>query len=169
MLASKMNTHIRDNLNAVGPIVKLYKTADESVTSSITLQNDDHLVFAIAASEVWVAEYTLFMTGASTGDFQYAFTVPAGATGIHGVQGATATTSDATSTLMTEKVFAVLTSAPAVGTVASGTLTVARIYLQVTNSTTAGNVTLQWAQAASDVTATTVKAGSWLFGIRMSP
>ncbi len=57
------------------------KTADESVTSSTTFQDDNHLTFAIGANEEWDVEVSV-SAGASltTTGHKYAFTVPAGAT-----------------------------------------------------------------------------------------
>lgn len=41
-------------------------------------------------------------------------------------------------------------------------------FVYVANSTNAGNITLQWAQGASDATATTVKAGSFLIAHKVA-
>ena len=40
-------------------VVKIRKTADEAVTNSTVLQNDDHLVLPVGANEVW--EFTLLL------------------------------------------------------------------------------------------------------------
>lgn len=142
------------------------KTADESVTSSTTLQNDDALLFAIASSEVWVVEFVLFVVGNTSGDVKLAVTVPASASVYYGIvansipgSGYVAGSSNsATATSGDEKSADVMTS-PGVVLVIKG---------YVANSTTAGNVTLQWAQAASSGTATTVKAGSHLIAHKVA-
>jgi hypothetical protein len=56
----------------------IYKSADETVNNSSTLQNDDHLSFAIGANEAW--SFTLFLKIESGGipDFKYYFTKPSG-------------------------------------------------------------------------------------------
>src|SRR5574341_1924364 len=56
------------------------KTADESVTSSTTLQDDDHLVIAVEANTNYFIEAFLIYDGDAAGDFKFTFSVPAGAT-----------------------------------------------------------------------------------------
>lgn len=57
---------------------KVYKTADETVNNSVTLQNDDDLLFAIGANEVWAFKvYLLFNTGTPT-NIKFNFTAPTG-------------------------------------------------------------------------------------------
>jgi len=55
------------------------KTADETVNNSNTLQNDDHLLFAVAANEVWEFLLLIRVLSNSDADFRYAFTIPTGA------------------------------------------------------------------------------------------
>src|SRR4030042_1672706 len=45
------------------------KTADETVNNSIALQNDDHLLFAIGANEVWDVTLMLLVTTPSVTPF----------------------------------------------------------------------------------------------------
>ena len=65
---------------AVPTIVR--KTADEDVKNSTTLQNDDHLFFAIAANEIWQFEAYIYFRNlvGETPNIQMAFTTPTGAT-----------------------------------------------------------------------------------------
>ena len=42
------------------------KTADETVNNSNALQNDNHLLLALAANEVWQVELTLLLLSTST-------------------------------------------------------------------------------------------------------
>lgn len=46
---------------AVGAATSVYKTADESVTSSTTLQNDDHLTISVLAGRRYFFSGVLFM------------------------------------------------------------------------------------------------------------
>lgn len=133
------------------------KTADETVNNSSTRQDDDHLFFSIAASEVWVGEFTLFVIGSAVADFKYALTTPAGATLMHG--GFASRVTDALIT-GTELVTVSDTPVAIVGVNAVGS--VINIKFHVANSTTAGSVKLNWAQGTATSADTTVKAGSFL-------
>lgn len=148
-----------------GRVKAVRKTADESVTSSTVYQSDDHLLFAIAANETWVADFMLIVTGDTSGDIRTQFTVPAGATvsvaGFGPAAGATASAYDG-----------IWFGDAATGVFGqSGTLVTATmpLFLRVivANGATAGNVTLQWAQGTSSGTATVVKAGSSLIAVRV--
>lgn len=54
------------------------KTADEPVTSSTALQDDDHLLLAVGANEVWEFDMTLYVTGDVGGDLALTVAGPAG-------------------------------------------------------------------------------------------
>ena len=54
------------------------KTADETVNNSTTLQNDDELLFAVAANEVWEFHMLARIISHETAEFQFAFTIPTG-------------------------------------------------------------------------------------------
>src|SRR4051812_42235203 len=69
------------------PVTIVRKTSDETVTSSTTLQSDNELLWAMAASEVWQFEIVLFVTAATASRIQVAFNVPSGATGFWGIGG----------------------------------------------------------------------------------
>ena len=134
------------------------KQSDESVTSSITLQNDDELLVALDANTFYTFEALLGYTGAAAGDLKVAFTVPAGAAIL--VQGWGFDTPFA--------VTPVLTAANGSGTAlnfgCNGTTVPvsAKIQGAITTAATAGNLQLQFAQVSSNGTATTMKAGSRL-------
>jgi hypothetical protein len=144
------------------PALYVRKTANESVTSSATLQDDDHLLLQVAANAAYLLELFLVYDGATTGDIQIGFTFPAGAT-IDWTPGGL--TTGATQQSGSVKLAHVSTGAGegvgAVGT-GAGNRVVARAtgILQVAG--TAGTLQLQWAQLASDATATTVLANSWM-------
>jgi hypothetical protein len=136
-----------------GPTVKV-KEADESVTSSTTLQNDDELWFAVAANEVWQFEGSMFIDTISSADFRFAVTGPSGAVG---------------------RVFAAYSDTAAFDAhVGAGDLgdtidlqtantgTLVRFWGGIHNGANAGNLQVQWAQRVSQGTATTVHAGSYI-------
>lgn len=166
--AAIMNTHVRDNLNAIGNHFHVRKTAAETVTSSTALQNDDHLLFAIGASEIWGVQCFLFCSGATTGDIKFAWSVPSGATGTFG--GIGPTTSQAQSATITDVLLPVqstLATAEAFGVTSGGGVSIL-LWATIVNSTNAGTVNLQWAQQTSDGTATQVAANSWLLAHRIA-
>ena len=138
------------------------KSADETVNNSAVLQNDDHLLFAIAASETWVGSFVVFHTGDSTADINLAVTVPSGATLLAEMMAAAPTTS------AVQTWNGVTASGASLGTpglIAATNSSV--IYFSVGNGATPGNVQLQWAQAVATVANTTVKAGSHLVAERV--
>lgn len=144
------------------------KTATESVTSSTTLQNDDELLFAIAANENWAVLAVLMTDGATGGDIKAGFAVPAGATGWTGVMGVgTAQTAFENAQTNNQADPAFGTGFPA-GTLGANNQTVVLLLGFVDNDSTAGNVQVQWAQVASDGTATRVFADSYLLGFQVA-
>lgn len=146
------------------------KTIDESIPSNTTLQDDDALLFAIAASEVWQFEFVVHASSASdTPDIKFSvtFTGAAGATGTWGHQGIQSTATTTPSVVAVSR-YVFDASSPSVGGVIAAADTPNRIVGVVVNSTTAGNIILQWAQNSSNATATTVKTGSYLLACRIS-
>lgn len=145
----------------VGVMPRYYvKAADESVTSSTTLQDDNHLVFAAEASSVYVAKYNLFVAnGDAASDGKFGFTLPAAGTFLAKFMAAGAASTDATAA--TSMQVSYITSGSAVIGMLSNNQGVT-IEAAFTIGVTPGNVTLQWAQNASSGTAMTLKQGSFL-------
>ena len=132
------------------------KAADESVTNSTTLQNDDELLLAMAANEVWAIELRLLTYDAVATDagVKFAWSLPSGAT---------------------LRSYLVYTTSAGAGGVAwkadaetldlyAGTAIIATLvqWAIIVNGATAGNAQLQWAQNTQQNRATTVKANSVL-------
>lgn len=162
VLASKMNTHIRDNLNATTS-VRVVKPSDESVTSSTTLQNDDHLLVAMGVNEVWFADFVLRVIDNSSGaaDFKLAFTVPTGATlslysTYIAVSGSTVEFQEFTTSGLSTTVGMTNVIRPM------------RISGIVANGANEGNLQLQWAQAVSNASSVQVKANSILIATKLA-
>lgn len=139
------------------PVV-IYKNADESVTTSTTLQDDDNLLFSIGAGDTWFfqADIILFSTSGAP-DFKFTFVGPASVTisfaGAASGLGATVpvTAGGGTGT------------ADITGSVAS----VLHITGSIDNTAgSSGTFKLQWAQNVSNAAATMVKAGSSLVGYK---
>ena len=147
-------------------IVSVRKTADESVTSSTTLQDDDHLKFALAANEVWVFEAFLVIEGATSGDFKFTFTVPAsGAALFNALVLLEAASDNQDLALATPTVAA---SVIVCGALGAGTKIGLHVRGTVVNAGNAGDLQLQWAQQGSSGTATKVLTNSWLTGHRVA-
>jgi hypothetical protein len=159
-------------VNGVGQLQYIAKSADETVTSSATLQDDNHLVLPVVANAIYTFALDLYMTEATdfVGDFKMSFTCPASATfdmhgaGAHSTNLSTGTSSDG-------EWIGKLATASAAATLAFGVgtgLTAVRVYGRLVMSSTAGNFTLQWAQNASDGSGTTLKAGSYMTMLRVA-
>lgn len=135
------------------------KTADETVTTSTTLQDDDHLVFPIAANEEWTVTYHADCGAAlGTTGIKVAVTTPAGSTldfsaTITGLGGSGQPFGGRTTTSGTAAVNLALA--------AGGDQQLFGV-LWVLNGATPGNVTLQWAQGTSSGTGLTLRKGSFL-------
>ena len=149
---------------AVPTIVKR-KTADESVTSSATLQDDNHLTFAIGANEEWCSEFLISATGKlGVSGIKIAVTTPAGATQdidafIVASDGGGA--DEAAQERTTASGTAIDFEAARFSALLTGTFSV-RVKVWVLNAGTAGNVTLQWAQSTSNANAITFFKGSYM-------
>lgn len=167
LTSANFNLHIRDNLLALGPHLVVRKTLDESVTSSTLLQNDDVLLMAVAANEIWHVQLCLsFSAVQATGDLKVAFTFPAG-----GEIGMTGPGADNTGTFNMSRFEG--TTTPTTARSFSGPASSTARAFQVIegifiNAGTAGNFQLQWAQAASNVTATIVRANSTLWAVKLA-
>lgn len=140
------------------------KTLDESLTSNATLQDDDALVsISLGANTVWKVDLMCFYTATgtgTTGGIQFGWSAPSGATldwipysKIDSDSFNAATSVWLQKCTLSDVVKSGGASA-AVGFVATGELAI---------GATPGPLKFRWAQAASNVAATTVKAGSRLY------
>ena len=138
----------------------VYKAADQDHDDD-TLQNDDHLAFAINASETWAGTMVLFVADLNSGgsaDFKIKITVPAGATIRYGSSGG-----EGVGTLGEDSQdYVDNTSDTIVFSHSTTDEYVHEIRFSVKNSTNAGNVQLQWAQNAAQSSAVRVVQGSFL-------
>lgn len=150
---------LRDNLEALNGYV--LKSADESVTSSTVMQDDNALTYTIPQAGTYVADWWLSVVAASdtNGDIQIQFTFPTGTLYVQeiGHTPAIATGALADVKLFSESDASSPSSARPFGLTATQTLILVRTVLVATAS---GTLTLQWAQDSSSANATTVKAGS---------
>lgn len=129
------------------------KAADQSVTSSTVLVDEATLQATIGANENWVFTWSLSATFAAAGGIRIAVVTPSGATQL------------ITASLVPDGILpgfqTTTTSGAAMAfAVTLGTAGFITVVATVLNGATAGTVKLQFAQAVSSLTATTVKASS---------
>jgi hypothetical protein len=136
-----------------------YKTSAnqsaQSVTSSTTLVSDNALFLAVQANAVYYFELVIAYQGSSSGNIKLAWSVPSSATmgySVYGDSGGSATAAPWATQASTTALTAAGATSP-VGATLCGTIATAG---------TGGTVQLQWAQNASNGTATTVLAASVL-------
>ncbi len=135
------------------------KASDEAVNNSETLQNDDDLVLAVGANDIWLFT-AFFRTHGPSGNanIKYLFTLPSGgsleAYGFPWTTGAPHTPADGTTQVTLN--------------LAADTIEwTYKKYLYIGGGT-AGNVQLQWAQLAATVEDTKMKTGSYLLAHRLA-
>jgi hypothetical protein len=149
------------------------KTANESVTSSTTLQADDQLFVALSANakyklDCWFNYQGAADGGTGAGGLKLQFTLPSGAT----MKWANFGVNTGALTSYNVVVEAQGAASPrSVGTNgipgSGGTEMACQPRGYITTSSTSGNIQLMWAQNASNVTATTLFAGSFLHVTRI--
>lgn len=137
------------------------KTADETVNNSTVLQDDNHLLLALAANEVWQFQiYLIAYAPSPTAAYKIGFTVPALATYY-----ARAIDQDAAGTFGLQRI------------TGAGTLTLlgpnGNTYIYtiegiVINGANAGNLQLQWAQNTATAEDTKILANSHLIAFKIA-
>jgi len=136
------------------------KTADEDLNLSTTLQNDNHLAYAINATGTYVIDLFLLARSAANaaGHINLAFTFPA-ATAYWWGPGPDATLASGSIQTTQWVGVAPYTSGGGINYGLSTTVIGMHIHLLLI-ATATGTLQLQWAQVASNANNTTVKAGS---------
>lgn len=139
------------------------KTTTESVTSSTTMQDDDHLLVPIGANEIWIAEWRLQTDGAAAGDIKIQIDGPAASDGIwYGVgPDAGVSIEEGTGKWAARS----LGSSAPYGV--SGNRTNIWLACLCRNSVNAGDLKLRWCQNVSDGTATRVFLDSFMIAKRI--
>lgn len=146
-----------------------HKTADESVTSSTTFQDDDHLVLPYAAGTTYILEGWLPQEGPTAGDWKMQFTFTGGTVTRFDFSsfglGDGATAAEGNYKGVAQLGATTSPSAGATqGTITSNWTPILLHGLLITSG--AGTLTLQWAQNASNASAVILKKGGW---IRLTP
>lgn len=146
----------------IGQRLRAVKTANETVTSSTVLQNDDALTLTLDANSVYRVYMVLLIAGVTAGEIKTSWTVPASATGFKNCMGpgSDSTARDGVAATMRYGVHA-FTATVNYG-VNDAANFVHAVEQGVVTTTTGGTFVLQWAQQASSGTASTIAAGSFL-------
>jgi len=127
------------------------KTAIETVASSATLQDDNHLFFTMTSNGIWQVKCFVFATSASNAAMKFNWSVPAG--GSYALIGVTGGQTASQTNLNNSD----LTTA---GVPVSGLNAVWDGF--VTTGATAGDFRLRWAQSISNASGHSVNVNSWL-------
>lgn len=139
----------------IGGVRYIAKGVDETVTSSTTYQNDDALTFSVVANATYAVEYYFQQTFTNTGGAKTQATLPSGATW------RTSPTSSSSSPVA-------LNSGNTGQGAGTGSIRNTTGPVIITTSSTAGSVTIQFAQEVSDVSGTTMKANSYFIVRRVA-
>lgn len=135
-----------------------YKSSNEAVSSSTTLQDDDDLTFTAGANEVWVVKFVLLVTTSdATGDLKLQVTTPGG-----GSTGYVIVLAHNNGSVVSA--YGAIDSAIAINYTAARTSDPCHVSAYV-STVTSGTVKLQWAQNAASGT-TTLLAGSFMDAFR---
>jgi hypothetical protein len=165
LTAANFNVHIRDNELAIGPHLIARKTADQSVTSSTVLVDCTTLALTVAANEVWLCEWSVVYQAGTVGDLKVAFTFPTAGEVIFDAQA----WPDSGGTLNLSSFYATTSPTTSRSFFGDGAnrhpLRIQGIYV---NGANAGTVQLQFAQNTSDGSATTVKANSTVWAVKLA-
>jgi len=132
---------------------RVVKKADETISNSSTLQDDDELFVALSASKTYAWQLFIKVRAQSASDFKYAWTLPSGAVGRMRTQGDWDGVSEINDVDMTVALFSTVTITANWWLNQQGTVVV---------DTTAGNMQLQWAQNTAVVEDTTMQEGALL-------
>jgi len=137
----------------------ILKTADETVTSSTTLQNDDELFFSVAANENVLFEGDFLMApGGDPGDMKIGFSYPTGGALYWSGSLAFITWPDTTAQSLTS----LASGATAFGQIDATLLKGKKGLFMYIGGANAGTLQTVWAQANSSVTGSTMAKGSVL-------
>lgn len=155
--ASDLNTYLIQSHHVIKP-------SDESVTSSVSFQNDDHLFFQVTPNTMYWVIAQLLYTGSTTGDLQIGFSAPSGST-MNWCSDALGSGATGNADIVSRS-RQIISSSPVAGAI-TGSDTIACCKGILRTSTSGGTFRVKWCQGTSNATATTVKAGSMFMARRL--
>lgn len=133
------------------------QTADQFKTADTVLVNSTTLTLPVVTNAWYDFSATLFYTASTVGDFKLNVAMPSGAAIVIGTWCATASVTATNTTIAVDALTVPSYNAGGLGT---GTIMTLRPTGAILTGATAGSITIQFAQAASDAATTTLKAGS---------
>jgi hypothetical protein len=133
-------------------VATVIKTSNQIVNNTAALQNDSELTFPVAANDSWAFRFVVQANSGTTPDLRFAVTAPSGAT-------CRVSYSDPEGASSNGQYGCGVSTASIPG---NGAVDLYEITGTVTNGSTAGDVTLRWAQFTANASNTTVYAGSYL-------
>lgn len=140
------------------------KTANESVTSSTTLQDDDQLILPLAANRTYeIRGMIIYDDGTSDGRLKTGWSGPAAAT-FDWLNDGLINTDFTQSAASVWRIANTISDSRETGAGPTGEVNMLLINGLAITAGTAGNLTFRWAQMQSNAVATTVRTGSWLIG-----
>lgn len=161
------NATVSGNLtvSGIGQWLTVHKTSNQNVTASTTLVSDSHLLLPVVANAVYEMEAFIAYDGAfGAGELKVDWSVPSAATLYWALNGPTT----GGGALYDSNVRSNGTAAAAGTYGTGGTQTSLNSRGRLTVGANAGNLQFRFAQSASNATATTVYAGSWIRLLRIS-
>ena len=167
-MALKLIT-LRPNQNPIiegpglGGLALVLKENDTARASNDTSTSDPELILPLQPNERWLGQFVIWYTGEADGDLKTHLEIPAGATGRWGVSGIVIAATTFSGDITVESTTDFDSGTPiSVGGPEAAADAMLIIPFVVTVGATAGNLSLFWAQRVSDVTATTIRANSYI-------
>lgn len=141
------------------------KTADQVINNDATMSTDADLAFPVDPNEVWTVTVLFIYDSGTTPDFKAGWSIPSGASIVHGQIASQLGTTAATSTSIRNSAGETATGF-GLGAVGVGTLITATLHATIVVGSTGGTIAVQWAQNTADPSDTTLHAGSHLVAHR---
>lgn len=148
-----------------GLVKVILKSSNETRTSTSSVSDDGSLTFSAAANTKYQITYYLMASGPASGGWKCGMNVPSGSTGYFG---STFDYDDVSSSWgsrsvgSTKSSTALLSGTVPASSMATSGRTGIGIRAAVETSSTAGSITLQWAQNSSNASATTIYQNSFM-------
>ena len=149
---------VYDKIEAVAsPWTTVKKAADETITLSTTFQDDDELLFAMAANTYYIVRGTIFFLESANPGIKFQFTGPAAPNAVQGIgYGCGGAVDSDALTVSSGPSYTTIIPIFSAGN-GNGTF---HFEMLIKNGVNAGNLVLQWAQQTSDAADTSVYKGS---------
>ena len=156
-ITAPVNTSLTNPLNKISKVIS--KTTTETRNNTVALADDSELKVSLLKKERVQFRFVILYRGDATADIKFAITAPSGAS-IHYTPSSSLRISGGDTVTIQNTLFSA--TAIAYGTDASNGTRMAEIVGEVNTTGTAGDLTLQWAQAAAVVADTELLAKSYL-------